>query len=211
MIWGRNGDFWRPPCVPSPHPTDLDPHGDLSVLNGEEMNGEWSLTISDNAGGDQGTFNTWSLHFIYDEGPVSAAVMPLMVEARTGGMGLIWQVDPIGLDGYNVYRRTADKLLESGEAKSKEDINDALVIGCGWPAGIYQASARTGWKGKAQGEGTLKDVPNGELIVRKIYADMLAEARVILETGVAASEEDIDTCMKHGFRHPKGPFEMTAS
>jgi 3-hydroxyacyl-CoA dehydrogenase len=40
---------------------------------------------------------------------------------------------------------------------------------------------------------------------------MLAEAKVILEQGVAASEEDIDLCMKHGFRHPKGPFEMTAS
>lgn len=110
-----------------------------------------------------------------------------------------------------VYRQTADRLLESGEAKSKEDINDALVIGCGWPAGIYQAGARTGWKGKAQGEGSLDDVPNGGLIVKKIYDDMMAEARVILKEGVAASEEDIDTCMKHGFRHPKGPFEMAAS
>jgi len=111
----------------------------------------------------------------------------------------------------SVYRRTADGLLESGDAKSKEDINNALVVGCGWPAGIYQAAARTGWKGKAQGEGSIKDVPNGELIVRKIYGDMLAEAKVILEQGVAVSEEDVDTCMKHGFRHPKGPFEMAAS
>ena len=110
-----------------------------------------------------------------------------------------------------VYSRTANRLLESGEAKSKEDINDALVIGCGWPAGIFQANARTGWKGKAQGEGGIKDVPNGELIIKTIYADMLTEARVILEEGVAASEEDVDTCMKHGFRHPKGPFEMTAT
>ena len=110
-----------------------------------------------------------------------------------------------------VYRATADKLLESGEAKSKEDINNALVVGCGWPAGIYQMSARTGWTGKAKGEGSLADVPNGELIVKKIYGDMLAEARVILEQGVAASEEDVDTCMKNGFRHPKGPFEVAAS
>ncbi len=109
------------------------------------------------------------------------------------------------------YRQTADKLLESGDAKSKEDINDALVVGCGWPAGIYQASARTGWKGKAKGEGSITDVPNGELIVKRIYGDMLAEAKVILEQGVAASEEDVDICMKNGFRHPKGPFEMAAS
>ena len=110
-----------------------------------------------------------------------------------------------------VYHRTAGRLLESGDAKSKEDINNALIIGCGWPAGIFQAAARTGWKGKAQGEGSIKDIPNGELIVGAIYSDMLAEAKVILEQGVAASEEDIDTCMKHGFRHPKGPFEMAAS
>jgi 3-hydroxybutyryl-CoA dehydrogenase len=110
-----------------------------------------------------------------------------------------------------VYNQTANRMLESGDAKSKEDINDALVIGCGWPAGIFQANARTGWKGKAQGEGSIKDVPNGELIVKTIYADMLTQAKVILEEGVAASEEDIDLCMKHGFRHPKGPFEMTAS
>jgi len=110
-----------------------------------------------------------------------------------------------------IYRRTADKMLESGDAKSEEDINDAVVIGCGWPAGIYQASARTGWQGKAKAERSLADVPNGELIIERIYGDMLAEAKVILETGVAASEEDVDTCMKHGFRHPKGPFEMVAS
>lgn len=110
-----------------------------------------------------------------------------------------------------VYRQTADRMLESGDAKSKEDVNDALVVGCGWPAGIYQASARTGWQGKAKGERSLSDIPNGELIVKTIYGDMLAEAKVILEQGVAASAEDVDTCMKHGFRHPKGPFEMAAS
>jgi len=109
-----------------------------------------------------------------------------------------------------VYHKTANGLLESGEAKSQEDINDAVVIGCGWPAGIFQVSARTGWKGKAQGEGSINDVPNGEQIIKAIYADMLAEANVILEEGTAASEEDIDLCMKHGFRHPKGPFEMAA-
>lgn len=110
-----------------------------------------------------------------------------------------------------VYHQTAGRLLESGDAKSKEDIDNALTIGCGWPAGIYSAGARTGWKGKAEGEGSIKDIPNGELIVGRIYEDMLAEAKVILEQGVAASEEDVDTCMKHGFRHPKGPFEMAAS
>jgi len=110
-----------------------------------------------------------------------------------------------------VCRRSADRLLESGEAKSKEDINDAMVVGCGWPAGIYQAGARTGWQGKAKGEKSLAGIPNGELIIKRIYGDMLAEGKVLLETGVAASGEDVDACMKHGFRHPKGPFEMASS
>ncbi len=106
------------------YPTDLTPAGDLGSLTGEEMFGEWTLTVSDLAGGDQGVFNEWSLHFIYDEGPVAAVVAPLMVEARTGGMGLVWQVDPVGFDGYNVYRRTAD----SGRVRLNSEV---LPIGDG--------------------------------------------------------------------------------
>ncbi|MEZ6094740.1 MAG: S8 family serine peptidase [Pirellulaceae bacterium] len=37
------------------------PEGDLSILDGMDINGVWTLEISDDAGGDQGTLNSWSL------------------------------------------------------------------------------------------------------------------------------------------------------
>jgi subtilisin-like proprotein convertase family protein len=90
------------------YPTELSPVDDLGILVGEELFGDWTLSVSDGASGDSGMVNEWCLHFVYDEGPVAAVVTPLMVDAVTGGMGLNWHVDPAGLEGYNVYRRTAE-------------------------------------------------------------------------------------------------------
>ncbi len=94
------------------YPTELAPAGDLGALVGAEMYGDWTLSISDGANGDQGTFNEWCLHFVYDEGPVAAVLQPLTVQSLTGGMELSWRVNPLGVDGYNVYRRTADTFAE---------------------------------------------------------------------------------------------------
>jgi len=88
------------------YPTDLTPDGDLGVMTGEEMYGDWTLSVTDNASGDQGTLNEWCVHFIYDEGPVAVVLQPLTVQALNGGMQLGWLVAPEGLDGFNVYRRT---------------------------------------------------------------------------------------------------------
>jgi subtilisin-like proprotein convertase family protein len=63
------------------YPLDLNPVDDLGLLGGEEMMGDWTLTISDNAGGDQGTFNEWCLNFIYGQGPLSSVEAPKMVLA----------------------------------------------------------------------------------------------------------------------------------
>ena len=90
------------------YPGDLAPAGDLGVFAGEEMSGDWTLSVSDGAGGDVGTFNEWCLHIVYDEGAVSAVLQPMTVQAAGGGMALMWQVAPQGVEGYNVYRRTAE-------------------------------------------------------------------------------------------------------
>ncbi|MCB1183785.1 carboxypeptidase regulatory-like domain-containing protein [bacterium] len=90
------------------YPAELTPAEDLAAFFGEEMEGEWTLTISDNAGGDTGTFNSWCLHLVYDEGPVAAVLEPLMVSNTSGGMLLEWSVVPAGIDGFNVYRRAGD-------------------------------------------------------------------------------------------------------
>jgi 3-hydroxyacyl-CoA dehydrogenase len=57
---------------------------------------------------------------------------------------------------------------------------------------------------------TVKDAPGKYgFVANRIYFAMVAEARRVLEEGVA-SAEDIDTAMKMGFNWPVGPLGMTA-
>ncbi len=93
------------------YPSELVPVGDLSVLTGEEMLGSWTLAITDNASGDSGVLNEWCLHIVHDEGPVSAVMQPLTAVTASGGVEVAMQVNPIGLDGFNVYRRTTESSL----------------------------------------------------------------------------------------------------
>ncbi len=41
------------------------PNNPLSAFNGESTLGDWTITISDNAGGDTGTLNSWGLTYSY--------------------------------------------------------------------------------------------------------------------------------------------------
>jgi len=50
------------------YPTELTPEGDLGAFAGEDLDGDWTLLVSDNAGADTGTLNEWCLHFIYGGG-----------------------------------------------------------------------------------------------------------------------------------------------
>jgi len=56
----------------------------------------------------------------------------------------------------------------------------------------------------------VKDAPGKYgFVANRIYFAMVAEARKVLEEGVA-SAEDINTAMRLGFNWPVGPLEMTA-
>jgi 3-hydroxybutyryl-CoA dehydrogenase len=56
----------------------------------------------------------------------------------------------------------------------------------------------------------VKDAPGKYgFVANRIYFAMVAEARKVLEEGIA-SAEDINTAMKLGFNWPVGPLEMTA-
>ena len=46
------------------------PEGLLSDLNGEDLNGIWTLEVTDTVGGDQGTINEWSLEIFGSTGPL---------------------------------------------------------------------------------------------------------------------------------------------
>jgi len=49
------------------YPDDLDPAQSLDSFLGENMLGNWTLHVSDNAGWDTGTVNEWCLHLGYPE------------------------------------------------------------------------------------------------------------------------------------------------
>jgi 3-hydroxyacyl-CoA dehydrogenase len=56
----------------------------------------------------------------------------------------------------------------------------------------------------------VKDMPGRYgFVANRIYFAMVAEARKVLEEGVA-SEDDINTAMRLGFNWPVGPLEMVA-
>jgi len=88
------------------YPETLTPAGDLGDFIGEQMIGDWTLTISDNAGGDQGMLNSWCLNVIYPSDVVAVGAQPIDAVVAQGGMGLSWDYDPAMVDGFNVYRRT---------------------------------------------------------------------------------------------------------
>jgi subtilisin-like proprotein convertase family protein len=58
------------------YPGDLTPDGDLSAFAGEDLDGDWTLFISDNAGADTGTLNEWCLKIVYGGGETGVGDMP---------------------------------------------------------------------------------------------------------------------------------------
>lgn len=101
------------------YPGDMSPAGDLGTLIGEEMGGDWTLFVSDNAGADTGTINEWCVHVVYDGGVVAVGSMPMMASSVNGGTGLSWDYNPAMFDGFNVYRRT--------DSSSREQLNSTLL------------------------------------------------------------------------------------
>ena len=55
------------------------PNNPLSVFDGESTLGDWILTVSDNAGGDTGTINTWGITYEYD---VAATALDVILDAN---------------------------------------------------------------------------------------------------------------------------------
>ncbi len=47
------------------YPVTLAPAEDLAVFMGEQMEGDWTLTVADGASGDTGTLNNWCLRITY--------------------------------------------------------------------------------------------------------------------------------------------------
>lgn len=84
----------------------------LAALNGEDANGVWTLTISDNAGGDTGTLNNWEL--VIDSVPIGdGAPIASVVTAPDGSYNFfgVDATDGAGTDDYFVSVDTAQAAL----------------------------------------------------------------------------------------------------
>ncbi len=55
-------DLCDTPTVPTSGPS-YTPDESLSAFDGLDMDGDWTITVNDNGGGDTGTLDGWSLHF----------------------------------------------------------------------------------------------------------------------------------------------------
>jgi subtilisin-like proprotein convertase family protein len=58
------------------YPGTLTPAGDLGLFAGEVLDGIWTLTVADLAGGDIGTLNEWCLKIVYGGGATAAGDAP---------------------------------------------------------------------------------------------------------------------------------------
>jgi|GEM_PF-6436010 len=61
------------------------PSNPLAIFIGEDTAGDWTISITDTAGGDDGTFNSWGLDLMYEATPLP----PFVVELDADGMGSV--------------------------------------------------------------------------------------------------------------------------
>ncbi len=71
-------------CSSSPISGSYTPEQALSAFDTEEVMGDWILTVSDNAGGDTGMINSWTLNYDYDSPGI-----PLDIVLDANGMASI--------------------------------------------------------------------------------------------------------------------------
>ncbi len=63
------------------YPDDITPAGDLASMIGCPVAGDWTLTVSDNAGGDTGTLNEWCVRITHGTGGATAVADDAMPAA----------------------------------------------------------------------------------------------------------------------------------
>ena len=76
----------------APFSSTFAPSSPLSAFNGEDPNGTWTLTVSDNAGGDTGTLNNWSLKL----GSTSTNDTTAGAETLAAGKFGVGKINPTG-------------------------------------------------------------------------------------------------------------------
>jgi len=87
--------------------TAPDGPGSMTDFDGEVPIGLWTLFISDNAGWDTGTLNTWCLNTTVSNQVVASETPVLEVSQTQTGRELSWDYNPQSGNTFHVYRRLA--------------------------------------------------------------------------------------------------------
>ena len=68
----------------APFTGTFSPQGSLATFNGESVTGDWVLSITDSAGGDQGSLNNWALSVVVETEDLVAAPQIIINDADSG-------------------------------------------------------------------------------------------------------------------------------
>lgn len=71
------------------YPSQLTPHQSLNAFVGQATDGTWTLTVSDQAGGDTGMLNSWCLRITYGGNPAATPEvrLPAVLALRAPACG----------------------------------------------------------------------------------------------------------------------------
>jgi subtilisin-like proprotein convertase family protein/LysM repeat protein len=72
----------------TPYTGTYQPSNPLSAFNGESSGGDWTLSITDNAGSDEGTFNSWTLTIVTLDPTGSTSSEPVFLSIPDGRLNL---------------------------------------------------------------------------------------------------------------------------
>jgi subtilisin-like proprotein convertase family protein len=79
-------------------PADYQPVDSLSAFIGEDPNGTWTLTVSDNAAEDQGTLNSWSINRVMSGNCVERGLQPqTLVIEEAGSDGIVQRGETVSI------------------------------------------------------------------------------------------------------------------
>lgn len=79
-------------------PRDYTPVESLSAFEGEDPNGTWTLTVSDNAAEDTGTLNSWSINLVSSGTCVKHGLQPQPIVVESAGPnGIVERGEPVAI------------------------------------------------------------------------------------------------------------------
>ena len=175
------------------YPNTFAPVGDLTSFNGENLNGDWTLKVSDNFSVDTGKLNSWTLHYatttcetVTNTAPVATNSSITTNEgiAKTGtlqatdadGNVLIYSIISNGTKGNAVITNTTNGAFtytptngETGQDTFTFSVSDGTITSNIATVTITINSTTPTSTWDIDGDGTVKPLTDGILNIRYLF------------------------------------------